>query len=70
MMSRERKVEILELVHRYNLDDSERTPLSPFIARHDGVLDRVAEKIGVPTGELDEFLTIIDRELPNDHLVG
>lgn len=69
-MTQERKAEILALVHCYNLDDSEGPPLSPFIARHNGVLDHVAEKIGVPTGELDEVLTILDHELPNDYLAG
>ncbi len=69
-MTDERKAEMLRKVDRYNRDDSEGTPVSPFIARSDGMLGRVAEKIGIPVQELDEFLTLIDRELPQDYLFG
>jgi len=70
VITEERKAEILQLVDRYNRDDSQGTPVSPFIARHHGMLDCVSEKIGVPTGELDEFLTAMNRELPSDYLAG
>ncbi|GEM_PF-3869638 len=70
MITEERKAEILELVDRYNRDDSQGAPVSPFIARHHGMLDDVSAKVGVPVGELDEFLSIMDRELPSDYLAG
>lgn len=69
-MLAQRKIEILRLVDRYNRDDSKEVPLSPFIARDLGVLDHVSERTGVPVGELNEFLTIINRELPYDYLMG
>ena len=69
-MDEERKAEILKLVDCYNRDDSKGIPESPFIARHFGRLGQVSEKIGVPVEELDEFLTAINRELPDDYLMG
>jgi len=72
MIPEQRKFDILQLVDRYNRDDSKGVPMSPFIAWHHGMLGEVAEQIGVPVAELDEFLTIMDtpRELPYDHLMG
>jgi len=69
-MTNERKAEILQLVDRYNRDDSQSAPVSPFIARQRGTLDQVSGKIGVSVEELDEFLVVMDRELPSDYLIG
>lgn len=68
-MTRERWKEILHLVDAYNRAKGEDY-ISPFIARHQGVLGKVAQRIGVPTQELDEFLTLADAELPQDYLMG
>ncbi len=70
-MAPERMAEISSLVDRYNRDDSKGIPISPFIARERGHLEAVAAVIeGVTVQELDEFLILMDRELPQDHLIG
>ncbi|HCR52274.1 TPA: hypothetical protein DIV48_01330 [Candidatus Kaiserbacteria bacterium] len=69
-MEDRRKIEILRLIDQYNRDDSAGVPVSPFIARYEGTLASVSEKVGVHVEELDEFLTIMDSELPNDYLTG
>lgn len=66
-MLKARKNEILRLISQYNLDDSDGPPLSPFIARQNGILSQVSEKIGVSVEELDECLTLISLELPSDY---
>jgi hypothetical protein len=68
-MTPERKAEMYRLADAYN---RARGPgyVPPYIAMFHGVLEPVAKDIGVPSEELEEFLTEIEPDLPQDHLIG
>lgn len=65
MLTDQQYLRIMHLVDEYNRAGiGKEGYVSPFIARANGELDKVAEKIGVPVAELDEFLTRVNQELP------
>lgn len=68
-MAPERYSEILRRIDHYNRHPKEGH-ISPFMARFNGCLSTVADKISVPTAELEEFLEQAEKDLPQDHLFG
>ena len=60
MLTQERRGDIFDKVDKFIRGGG----ISPFIARKNGTLAEVAEKIQVPLGELEEHLAMLDQELP------
>jgi hypothetical protein len=70
-MTEERRMQILNRVGIYNNENEHKEGyMSPYMARLRGRLGEVATQIGVDEPELREFLTIMEKELPQDHLHG